>query len=483
MDSKRSGETELCYLSATEARALFEARKLSPVEYLNAQIARAEQVEPIINAFAFEYFDEALAKARKAEQRFMKTDGRLRTLEGLPLAVKDAMDIKGKPMTNGSLYLKDNVSSETHYTVERLLRAGAIVHARTTTPEFSCAGVAHSRIHGVTSTPWNPAFTCGGSSGGSGAALAVGSTPLATGSDVGGSIRIPAAACGVVGYNPPYGRNPDASAFAFDWYFAVGPMARTVADCILMQNVMCGPHPLANASIRPRYRIPREHAPIKGLKIAYSIDLGFFEIDADVRRNTLATLEVLKDLGAEVAEVDFGWTARADRAAQNYLDHLFGGHIKAYVDTDPSLASGWARYCATAHEKVTTAEFMEAYEVAAEMSRKVGAILDTHHSLICPTMGSHEIPADHEPDQQLFINGESVDVLYGWSLCHPFNMLGRCPVLSVPSGLGDNGLPTGIQIVARHLDDRRVFQVGAALETAQPWLDCAARRPRMVSAH
>ena len=154
----------------------------------------------------------------------MKTDGRLRSLEGLPLAVKDEMDIKGKLTTNESLYLKDNVSTETHYAIERLLRAGAIVHARTTTPAFSCAGVAHSRVHGVTSTPWNPSFTCGGSSGGSSAALAAGSTPLATGSDIGGSIRIPAAACGVVGYKPPHGRNPDNTAFAFDMFAVVGPM-------------------------------------------------------------------------------------------------------------------------------------------------------------------------------------------------------------------------------------------------------------------
>lgn len=479
MGSNNTSETDLCYLSATEALALFKTRKLSPVEYLNAQIARAEQVEPIINAFAFKYYDEALAKAKKAEARFMKTGGRWRALEGIPLAVKDEMDIKGKLTTNGSLYLMDNVCTETHYSIERLLRAGAIVHARTTTPEFSCAGVTHSRVHGVTRTPWNPAFTCGGSSGGSGASLAAGSTPLATGSDIGGSIRIPAAACGVVGYKPPYGRNPDNTASAFDMYNVTGPITRTVADCILMQNIMCGPHPLANESIRPKYRIPHELKPIKGWKIAYSLDLGFFEVDGDVRRNTLKTLEVLKDLGAEIVEVDFGWSARADRAVQNYLDHLYGAYIKSFVDSDPSLASEWAKYCAGTHEKVTAAEFMETYKVAVEMSHGVGAILDTHHAFICPTIGSHEIPADHEPDQPIFINGKSVDILYGWCLCHPFNMLGRCPVLSVPSGIGDNGLPTGIQIVARHLDDKRVFQVGAALEDAQPWLDCADRRPKI----
>ena len=162
-----------------------------------------------------------------------------------------------------------------------------------------------------------------------------------------------------------------------------------------------------------------------------------------------------------------------------YLDHLFGGHIKSYVASNPELASDWATYCAEAHVKVTAAQFMEAYEVATQLSHRVGAILDRYQVLICPTLGSHEIPADHEPDQPVIINGKSVDVLYGWCMCHPFNMLSRCPVLSVPSGIGANGLPTAIQIVARHLDDRRVFQVGAALEQAQPWLDRPERRPRL----
>jgi Asp-tRNA(Asn)/Glu-tRNA(Gln) amidotransferase A subunit family amidase len=164
MSAKPTDETELCYLSASEARAMFESRELSPVEYLQAQIARAEQVEPAINAFAFTYFDEALDRAKEAEARFAKRDAPLRPLEGLPCAVKDEMDIAGKPMTNGSLYLKDNVSTETHFSIERLLKAGAIVHARTTTPEFSCAGITASRVHGVTQTPWNEAFTCGGCS-------------------------------------------------------------------------------------------------------------------------------------------------------------------------------------------------------------------------------------------------------------------------------------------------------------------------------
>ena len=473
-----SVDLELCYMSASEVLKRFKSRELSPVEYLEALIERAAETEPVINAFAFTRFDEAMDQARKAEARYAHPDGNLRPLEGLPVAIKDEMDIEGQPMTNGSLYLKDNVSTETHYAVQRLLDAGIIVHARTTTPEFSCSGTADSRIHGTTHTPWKHGFTSGGSSGGSGASLAAGSTPLATGSDIGGSIRIPAACCGVVGYKPPYGRNPDNTAFAFDMYAVMGPMSRTVGDAALMQNILCGPHPLDNASIRPKYVLPESYENIKGLKIAWSMDLGFFEVDEHVRANTRRTLDLLESLGAELVEVDFGWTAAADRAVQDYLDHLFGGYIKSYVDTDPSLATPWATYCANASGTSTAADFYAAYEMQAKMSHHVGAIMEDCYAFICPTMNFHEIPADQNPNDAVIINGKTVDPLYGWCMCHPFNMLGRLPVLSVPSGLGGNGLPTSVQIVARHLDDERVFRVASALESGQPWLDCLQRRPQ-----
>ena len=175
-------QTDLCYLSATEALALFKAKKLSPVELLEALIARAEKVEPTINAFSFEYFDEAMELAREAEQRYV--DGSPRPLEGIPLAVKDESYIEGKVTTNGSLLLKDSVAGTTSLIIERLLDAGAVVHARTATPEFSIAGVTWSKLWGVTRNPWNPEITPGGSSGGSGAALAAGITTLANGSDI-----------------------------------------------------------------------------------------------------------------------------------------------------------------------------------------------------------------------------------------------------------------------------------------------------------
>jgi len=234
-------DAELCYIGAAEALAQFKARKLSPVELMQALIARAEAVEPAINAFPMTYFERALEQARAAEARYMKTDGRLRVLEGIPVAIKNETALKGERTTYGSLPFRDNVDTLDAPSVERLKRAGAIFHARSAAPEFSCAAICHSRLHGVTRNPWNRDFTPGGSSGGAAASLAAGTTTLANGSDIGGSIRIPASACGVVGFKPPYGRNPEEVPFNLDYYSHSGPLARNVEDCRLFQNVLAGP--------------------------------------------------------------------------------------------------------------------------------------------------------------------------------------------------------------------------------------------------
>ena len=259
-------QTELCYLTATEAIQRFKARTLSPVELLQDLIDRAEKVEPQVNAFTYEYFDEALDAAREAEKRYVS--GNPRPLEGVPVAVKDEAFIKNKITSNGSLFMKDFVADTTSPIVERLLDAGAIVHARTATPEFSISATTFSKLWGVTRNPWNTEFTCGGSSGGSGASLAAGTTTLATGSDIGGSIRIPASLNGVVGFKAPYGRNPEDPPYNLEYYCHPGAMARTVGDCILMQNIISGPHPLDIATVKPKLVIPSVFEGIKNWRLA-----------------------------------------------------------------------------------------------------------------------------------------------------------------------------------------------------------------------
>ena len=357
-------DSELCYMPATEALRRFRDRTLSPVELVRAVIARAEQVEPAINAFTYTCFDEALDKARKAEARYAKTGARLRPLEGLPVGIKDESYIKGQPTTNASLTLKDFVADRTSPLNERIIRAGGIVHARTATPEFSCAGYTNSKLWGVTRNPWNTDFTPGGSSGGSAASLAAGTSTLASGSDIGGSIRIPASCSGVVGFKAPYGRNPEEIPFNLDFYCHTGVLARTVADCALIQNVVSGPHNQDIATIRPKLRLPAEYKPIKGWKIAYSMDLGFYEVDPDVRRNTEAMLDRLRALGASVEEVDLGWGPEVLDSALAYLEHLFGASISPLLDEHADDLTTYARAFAEKGRASTSIEFLRTLEVA-----------------------------------------------------------------------------------------------------------------------
>ena len=253
-------DLDLCYMPAHEALRRFKDRSLSPVEVMQAVIMRAEAVEPTINAFTYIYYEEAMAKARAAEEKYGKTDGRPGALEGLPVGIKDESYIEGLPTSNASLTMKDFVPEYTSPVNQRILDAGGIVHARTATPEFSCAGYTNSRMWGVTRNPWNPQFTPRGSSGGSAASLAAGTSLLCTGSDIGGSIRIPASTAGLTGFKPPYGRNPDDGPLNLDFYCHTGPLARNVKDCIALQNVMCGPP-------SPRHRHhPAQESPADRLR-------------------------------------------------------------------------------------------------------------------------------------------------------------------------------------------------------------------------
>jgi amidase len=473
-------DIDLCYMPASEALQRFKAKTLSPVELMDAVIARAESTKDKINAFTYTHFDEAMEAARKAEARYAR-GARTGALEGLPVGIKDESFIKGKPTSGGSLIMKDFVGGHTSTMNERIMKAGGIVHARTATPEFSCAAYTWSRLWGVTRNPWNPDFTTGGSSGGAGASLAAGTSAIATGSDIGGSIRIPASACGVVGYKPPYGRNPDDPPFNLDFYCHTGPLARTVEDAILLQNVMTGPSPHDIASLRPKLRLPSSFKPIKGWKVAYSIDLGSYEIDPDVRRNTLAALDVFRSLGAEVEEVDLGWGAEVLEAGLSYLTHLFGASLAKLVAEQGDLMTTYARRFAEDGAASKATDFVGSLDVAGRMYMTLGPLLERYNVLICPTNALPAVAADHDQSKdEVRINGKVVNPSLGWVMTTPFNTMSRCPVLSVPSGHASNGVPTGIQIVGRTYCDADVFRAGMAYERAiGGWYGNDSKRPAL----
>lgn len=472
--------SDLCYITASDAIDAFKAKTLSPVELMQAVIDQSEKTAETINAHAFTYFENGLEEAKKAEAKYASgTD--TGALEGLPIGIKDESYIAGQPTTNGSLILKDFVPDETTAVNVRILAEGAIVHARTTTPEFSCAGFTWSRLWGVTRNPWNPAFTPGGSSGGSSASLASGTSTLCTGSDIGGSIRIPASTCGLVGYKPPYGRNPDDTPLNLDFYCHTGPLGRTVKDVIRLQNVMCGPHPNDIATLRPKLVLPDSYQSIKDWKIAYSPNLGCFEIDPEVEKNTLAALDVFRSLGATVQEVDLGWGPEVLSNAMAYLEHIFGAVLAGDLAEHGDDMTTYARDFATKGQASTPAKFVQSLEVAGQMYKTLGPILDQFNVLICPTTALPSVPADFDQTRDTVeINGKQVDPFLGWVMTTPFNTMSRCPVLSVPSGFATNGVPTGIQIVGRTYCDEDVFQAALAYETAVGgWYSTAQNRPTL----
>ena len=462
--------TEPWRLTAVDALAKMRARELSPVELLASVRARAEHVEPRVNAFTETRYEEAELAAKASAERYANGEG-IRALEGLPVSLKEEVPVDGWRMRYGSLAV-DEVAHETAPIAERIFGAGAMVHARTTTPEFSCAGYTHSKLWGVTRNPWNPEVAVGGSSGGAGASLAAGTSLLASGSDLGGSIRLPASINGVVGFKPPHGRVATGAPFNLDRYCHDGPLARTVADCALFENVVAGPHKADIASLRPKLEIPSHLDDIDGLRIALSVDLGSWNVDEEVATNTRAAAKTLESVGALVEEVDIPWSLeRIMGAARRHFAAIFGAEIGTAAAKFPDLVTDYVRAWAdeAAALRDEPGSFLRGLEREHELWVPIGELFERFDALICPTWAVTGIPAGDSILGKLFPDGGDNDRQFSFMMTTPFNILSPCPVLAVPSGLASNGVPTGIQIVGRTYDDVTTFRIGAALERERPW--------------
>lgn len=458
-------DSDLAYIGACDAIRLFRSKELSPRELLEALIDRAEATEPALNAFTVTYFDEALAQAEAAADAYAR--GEARSLEGVAVALKDEVHVAGQPATEGSMLFADHVATETDPIGRRVLDAGSIVHARTTTPEFSMAAVTWTLLHGVTRNPWNPAMTCGGSSGGSGASLAAGTSTLATGSDIAGSIRIPASLNGLVGFKPPWGRVPEVWPWNREPYNASGPLGRSVDDVAMFENALSGPLDTDMYSLE-RLELPVPVPRGEGLRVALSTDLGYVAVRAEISSALEEAADTLRSAGIEVEEVDLGWTEEALSVAMTHLafqsrtvlraalpdgadQSLLTPYIRRYLDEPPVPVAQWQQSWQYGDHMHTT------------MQRSVfGAGC---HALVCPTLARTDIPADlGHPD-----SGSTAglrDVLKDL-LTYPFNVLGRLPTMSIPIGEDPStGVPIGMQIVGPVNGDLVPFQVAAAYEQA-----------------
>jgi Asp-tRNA(Asn)/Glu-tRNA(Gln) amidotransferase A subunit family amidase len=454
----------IAYTSATELLAQFRAGTLDPVAVLDTLIETAQAQQATVNTAAS--LQLAAARAMALESRRRYAEGTARPLEGVPVIVKEETAVKGWPRPLASLVFKDRVATENHPIVDKLLEAGAIPYFQATNPEFCVLGHTWSKMYGVTRNPWALAYSCGGSSGGSGAALAAGVAPLATGSDMAGSIRLPSSLCGVYGYKPPFGRLACAAGDEYLVQAVEGPMTRTFDDLVLMQNVVAGPHPSSFTTL-PYTPLPTSYGDLQGMRIAYCPAFGNPTLADDIHRNLLRALDGLRRAGAIVEEVELNW----DLAEINdvLLDGLRAVFVDEFMgDLSDADAAKLCSYTNVLREqgKSDAASIIPSAVLGRQLHRDMHDKVwgKGYQAFICASMLTTALKADQDPVVQPVIeaHGHQYDAYLGWCLTPPFNLLNRYPVLAAPTGLSDLGVPTGMQIVANAFDDETVFRVAAS---------------------
>jgi len=463
-------DLDLCYTPATELAKRIRAKQLSPVELVKNSLARIEEVNPKLNCFCFVYPEEAIGLAKKAEAAVMRGD-KLAPLHGLPVAIKDLTATKGKRTTLGSYCYEHWVPDWNATVVDKLLGAGGIMVGKTTTPEFAYASVTKSPLWGVTGNPWDATKSPGGSSGGAGAAIGSGCVPLAEGTDMGGSVRIPAAWCGTVGLKPSLGRIPlDLIPSVFDNISHFGPLTRTIDDARLFMKVTQGPDDRDIQSIGTPLDFDREPSrSVKGMRFAYDMDLGCYYVDPEVEKIVNGAIEALRGAGATVEEIALPWNRRTSdfwmELWQVFMAAYFGHHLEKFRDKmDPNIVN-----LIEAGNKMSATHYKRIELERTEQWRSFRPVLEKYDAFLCPTMPIPAIPADG--DDYVYY-GEFPDGLYhGVDMTAQFNSLAQCPALSVPAGWTKAGLPVGLQIVGRRFRDDTVLDIGAAFEKIRPWAD------------
>jgi Asp-tRNA(Asn)/Glu-tRNA(Gln) amidotransferase A subunit family amidase len=451
--------SDIAYRSATDLIRCYRNGSLSPVDVTGTLLQRAQRLQAGLNATTWIDTDGALKRADESAARYRA--GTARPLEGVPVAIKEETAVAGWPRTIGS-YLHDELPTQHHPIVDRLIEAGAVPHLQTTVPEFCVIGQTFSARYGVSRNPWNRAVTPGGSSGGSGAALAAGLAPLATGSDMAGSTRIPAALNGVYGYKPPFGRlaaTPREELFAFA---VEGPLARSLDDLRLLQNVIQGPHP-ASYSGMPATPLTENPPDLAGVRLALALPKDGI-ICADTARNLVSAAAALREAGAIIDEVTLDWDV--SRVGEVLIEAIFGLYFAEYLEgfseadkarATPYLRYLMKRYCGRRNSIMASAVL--ASEMHHEMVDKLWSRGAT--ALLCPTLLCADMPADLELSEirQWPVAGGFVDSYLGWVWTAPFNLLSRTPAMAAPTGLASNGVPTSLQIVGAPYADADVFRV------------------------
>jgi Asp-tRNA(Asn)/Glu-tRNA(Gln) amidotransferase A subunit family amidase len=471
----------ISFMSACEMAEKIRVQELPAQEITETIIERIEKLNPIINAYCTPTLELARKMAKEADER-VKRGEKVGTLNGVPISIKDETEVEGVRTTFGSKIFENNKPRRDDILVKRARIAGAVILGKTNTPAFGFKGETDNLIFGVTKNPWNLERTSGGSSGGAAAAVASGLSPLAIGSDGGGSIRIPSSFCGTYGFKSTFGRVPQSNMLLLGYlgtFVHKGPIVRFVKDAALLLDVLAGEH------FTDRYSLPKpnysyleklDDIPSK-LKIGYSLDLGFAEaIDPEVEKSVLGAIQKFDQLNwsVEKSEVKIKnpeplfWSFWASG-----FGYTFKPFLKKWKDKmDPDFAeliNIGLNYSATD---------LKMAEVQREMVYiNISRLLKDFDVIITPTVAcpAFEIGKSGIYDMEtlksdIIINGKRSSLL-GWlSFTYPFNISGH-PAASIPCGWSNDGLPIGMQVVGKRFDELTLLQVSKAFEDLAPWQD------------
>ncbi len=456
-------------LSAIEARLLIEAKALSPVELAEACIARVEAVDHAVNALVVRDFDRVFAAAQAAERAVAKCED-LPLLHGLPFGVKDMLDVAGLPTTFGSEAFAGNIAEADSTIVAQMRAAGAMPMGKTNNPEWSAGANTRNRVYGATANPYDVTRTCAGSSGGSAVGLSCGYFPLATGSDTGGSLRNPAAYCGVVGFRPSPGIVPgDTRAAALLPLPSSGPMARNVADAALMLAVLAQPDrrdpytPVIDGrtpwDANAFAELPRRD--LSTLNIAATEDFGFAPTERIIRAHFRNILPQLAPHLGRIEEAAPDCTD-ADRIFSVLRAIQFLGIHAKLLDTKPDLVGPNVRDNVLEGRSYSAEDVAQAIFAQGRYYRAWQAFFDQYHFLISPAVTISPRPwREFYPTE---IDGQPTGSYYHWLAMAYATTIAGHPSITIPCGTDANGLPFGLQVVGRRHDDLGVLAVAAELE-------------------